>query len=360
MVRLEQPQSDLLDWLILSLTPQVGPKTGLRLIKAFGSINNVFQQNINILAQFSNPRIAKLILDRSSLDIANKMLDWVNINPNHHIIPITDKRYPKELATISDPPLVLYLMGNLELLKNPKIAIIGTKNPTKYGITNAFRFAKALASKNLTIVSGMSPGIDTHAHLGSLQTKGSTIAVLGTGFNSQILKSQQELYNNMLSLGLFITEFPIDNYNNPINFEKRNRIISGLSKACLVVESGLDSEALITANYALEMGREVMAIPGSIDNPSTRGCHRLIKSGAKLVETINDILEEIQLTQYKSDSLKPQDNLLSVMGKSPITIDALCSKLNIEYTEICAKLLELELGGQIINCGNGHYQQIFC
>jgi DNA processing protein len=232
----------------------------------------------------------------------------------------------------------------------------------------------------------MALGIDRHAHLGALTEEVSTIGVLGTGIDLRYPTSNTDLYAKMLEHGLLISEFPLGTSPLIHNFPRRNRIIAGLSLGCLVIESTLDGGSMISAQYALDMGREVMAIPGSIHNPACRGCHKLIKNGAKLVENINDIIEELYLPEHKTklknqslerskqksdiypDSLSTnnstqisstKDKILHTMGFDPIEIDKICAQLNLEFSNICTELLELELEGIIVNCGGGRYQRVF-
>lgn len=356
--------STAFDWLLLALTPQIGPVTALKLIQHFGGIAEVLNQSHNTLAQIINPTIAKLISEKASRHTAEQAISWANAGPNRHLISLDCELYPRELAEMRDPPLVLYAHGNIELLKNNKFAIVGTRNPSQQGMENATAFAKNLADNNLTIVSGMALGIDKYAHTGALNGKASTIGIIGTGIDQVYPRANQPLYNQMLSNGgLLLSEFPLTTQPLASNFPRRNRIIAGLSKGCLVVESNIDGGSMITANLALEMGREVMAIPGSINNPATRGCHKLIKNGAKLVENVHDILEELQVDlltqQQQAVATNITNPVLIAMGFEPIEIDKICTNLNLSFADVCPQLLELELDGKIVNCGSGRYQRIF-
>jgi DNA processing protein len=355
-------ESNLYSWLLLALTPRVGPATMLKLIHHFGSASAVVDQSLIILSQFVNKTIAQLIVTKHAEPEVIKSLAWVKGGKNRYLITLEDARYPKELAQMSDPPLVLYLQGQLELLQYNKFAIVGTRHPSEQGSENALRFGKDLANNGLTIVSGMAAGIDRHAHLGALQSKPSTIGVIGTGIDIVYPKTNLDIFEKVVENGLLISEFPLKTPPLVNNFPRRNRIIAGLSLGCLVIESAVDGGSLITANLALEMGREVMAIPGSIFNPVARGCHKLIKSGAKLVETANDVLEELRLAppiNSEQKLLEPTHPILAAMGFDPIDIDKICLKLNMSFVDICAQLLELELAGLIMDCGGGRYQRIF-
>lgn len=348
-------------WLLLALTPRIGIATMLKLIHHFGSADCIIDQGIDTLSQFIPKTIARLIVDKTAQKDVEIALDWVNKAKNRYLISLNNPTYPKELAQISDPPLILYAEGNLSLLQENKLAIVGTRHPTAQGIENATKFAKDLA-KNLTIVSGMALGIDRHAHIGALQSPKSTIGVIGTGIDLVYPSSNKDIFEQVLDKGLLISELPLKTPALMNNFPRRNRIIAGLSKGCLVIESAKDGGSLITANCALDMGREVMAIPGSIYNPVACGCHKLIKNGAKLIENTNDVLEELILDQVatqKKNSTTFNHPLLDTMGFDPIEIDKICLNSNTNFNDICATLLDLELNGHIINCGNGKYQRVF-
>lgn len=361
-------KSSLESWLKLALTNNVGPRTIYKLLGYFGSVDNILIQNLNTLSKFIHPSTAKLIYEKSSYKLVEKSFAWLDGNENgnnRNIITIQDARYPKELLEISDPPAVLYLEGNISLLASKKFAIVGTRHPTAQGVQNATNFGRDLSNNGLTIVSGVASGIDRHAHVGGLSGKSSTIGVIGTGIDIRYPKSNSDIYDKILASGLIISEFAIEAAPIPQNFPRRNRIVAGLSLGLLVIESTIDGGSIISANLALEMGREVMAIPGSIFNPVAKGCHKLIKSGAKLVENVNDVLEEIKINLHKSENddsnlIEQQDDpILQVMGFEPISIDTICEKTNLNFSDICAKLLELELMGLITNCGAGCYQRIF-
>ncbi len=356
---------DIYSWLLLALTPRVGPITMLKLINYFGSPKVVFEQSISSLEKIVTHVIAKLIVDKSAAKEVDKSLEWVNSNNNCSLITINDTLYPHSLKEISDPPLILYLRGNKNLLNSNKLAIVGSRYPTTEGTENAFKFAHDLSNNGLTITSGMAKGIDRYAHIGGLKGQSSTIGVIGTGINVNYPETNHDLYNKVIENGLLISEFPLDTPPAARNFPRRNRIIAGLSLGCLVIESTIDSGSLISANFALEMGREVMAIPSSINNPLARGCHKLIKEGAKLIESTNDVLEELRFDKKYLEKRKisleitSTDSILGIIGYKPTEIDTLCSKLNLNFSDICDKLLELELNGSIINCGENKYQKVF-
>ena len=353
--------SSLESWLRLGLTSKVGPRTIFKLLEYFGSIENILDQNLNTLEQFTNKTVAKLIYSRTSDAMVDKSIKWQQQKLNRHIISVQDDKYPIELLQISDPPVILYLEGDISYLGNRKFAIVGTRHPTNQGIENAMNFARDLSNKGLTIVSGVASGVDRFVHLGALQGKSSTIGIIGTGIDVRYPKTNSDVYDKIIESGLLISEFALGTMPLSQNFPRRNRIVAGLSVGLLVVESTIDGGSLISANLALEMGREVMAIPGSIYNPVAKGCHKLIKSGAKLVENINDILEEItpMLEESSVDEIECIDPILKIMGFEPINIDEICIKVQQDFSEICAKLLDFELSGVITNCGGGYYQRIF-
>ena len=354
-------------WLKLAFSYGVGPATGLKLIQHFGSIENIFTQNFNSLSAVVSKGIAESLLSTDVDGAVDGALNWQSQIPeNRHLLTLEHASYPAELAQIANPPLVLFAEGNLSLLQNPnKIAMVGTRHPSTQGIENAKSFASELASRGVTVVSGLAAGIDKAAHEGALvATNGaSSIAVIGTGMDLVYPASNRETYRQMAKHGLILSEFKLGTPAQTQNFPRRNRVIVGLSKACLVVESASDGGSMISANFALEMGRDVMAIPGSIHNPMARGCHKLIKQGAKLIETASDVLDEFSVQQntlfHNEINANDEDPILRALGYDPLSVDSLCAKLAMDFGELCGKLLELELAGQIINCGGGRYQRIF-
>jgi len=356
--------SSLESWLSLALTNRVGPKTVLKLLEHFHSVDNILAQNLPVLEQFTNKTVAELIYTKSSQKSVQQALDWQAQNADCHILTLEDSRYPKELLEITDPPLILFAQGDISLLTRNKIALVGTRHPSTQGVENALAFARDLSRNGFCVVSGVAAGIDRYAHLGALQAKGSTIGVIGCGIDIQYPKSNADVYQQITQTGLLLSEYPLATMPLTQNFPRRNRIVAGLSLGVVVIESALDGGSLISANLALEMGREVMAIPGSIHNPVAKGCNKLIKCGAKLVENVNDIIEEIQpgfarQAYAQSPSVDNVDPVLHIMGFDAISIDKICAKTQIAFSEMCSKLLELELSGQITNCGGGYYQRIF-
>lgn len=357
----------LSNWLKLSFSYGVGSATFLKLIQHYGSVDTILQQDLFSLTSVVSKGIAQSILSNNSVAQVESALEWqAQLPESRQLLTLENSEYPAELAEIAQPPLVLFCEGNLELLKNPKVAIVGTRRPTAQGIENAHNFARELSLSGLTVVSGLAAGIDRCAHEGALldgKTGASTIAVIGTGMDLVYPASNRDLYRKIRESGLIISEFPLGTPPANNNFPRRNRIVVGLSRACLVIESAIDGGSMISANFALEMGREVMAIPGSIHNPMARGCHKLIKQGAKLCETTNDILDEIKFSENRliNNVIKEEssDPILRALGYEPQAIDTLCTKLNVDFGELCGKLLEFELSGMVVNCGGGRYQRIF-
>lgn len=301
-------------------------------------------------------------------------LAWVE-QPNCYIIPIVSSWYPSLLREIPDPPVLLYAQGDPELLQFPQLAIVGSRNPTHYGQETAYEFARHLSQFGLIITSGMAMGIDTHSHRGALAASGLTIAVAGTGLDSVYPARNKALAEQIAAQGLLLSEYAIGTKPVAHNFPRRNRIISGLSVGTLVVEAAMQSGSLITARQAMEQGREVFAIPGSIHNPLARGCHSLIRQGAKLVETGDDVLQELAplITKMRRDqhnaprtpAYQPsercdatrvqtdpqQEQLLECMDFEPVSIDILVQRSRLTPETISSMLVELELNGLIASSG---------
>lgn len=298
---------------------------------------------------------------------ADKALLWQEQGKNHHIIAFDDPDYPKSLANIYNPPLILYGKGKKQTLKNTCFAMVGSRKPTPSACECAYQFACYLAQSGLCIVSGLARGIDAYCHQGALAANGTTIAVMATGIETIYPKQNQSIAEKIIENGLLITAFPLDAAPKAQNFPNRNRFISGLSIGTLVVEAAIKSGSLITARYALEQGREVFAIPGSIYNPYAKGCHHLIQQGAKLVQNVDDILLEYQLNHEQfvikktelDDKLleTPLQNLVKCIGYEMTTIDTLLSRSQLETEALLPLLLELELKG-IIKAVPGGYMRL--
>jgi DNA processing protein len=296
-----------------------------------------------------------------SLDEA--LAAWLK-DPANRVLTPADAEYPQRLLQLPDPPSRLYLQGRAELLSRPALAIVGSRNATAQGMANAESFAKALSDAGLTVVSGLALGIDTAAHRGGLAGASSSIAVLGTGPDLVWPARNRALAHDLAARGALISEFPLGTRPLAGNFPRRNRVISGLALGCLVVEAATDSGSLITARLAAEQGAEVFAIPGSIHSPLAKGCHALIKQGAKLVESAADILEELRLP---ASSTQPRDEppvnprarrLLDALGYDACDVDTLAARSGLPVAELAALLTQLELDQRVAALPGGLYQRL--
>jgi DNA processing protein len=289
---------------------------------------------------------------------------WLQAAPARQIITLGDAAYPASLLDTADPPLMLYAQGRFELLQAPSVAVVGSRNPTPQGSDNARAFARHLSQSGLTVVSGLALGIDGAAHEGALDGDGSTVAVMGTGADRIYPARHRALAHRIAERGLLLTEFDLGMPPLPDNFPRRNRIIAGLARGTLVVEAALPSGSLSTAHAAVEAGREVFAIPGSIHSPQSRGCHALIKQGAKLVEAADDILVELRWggrdaprRAAREDAPVGGSPLLDALGHEPATLDALSARTGLGAADLNAQLLELELDGRVARLPGGLFQR---
>lgn len=297
---------------------------------------------------------------------------WLD-QPDRHLIAIDDPRYPALLREIADPPIALFLIGDPETLALPQLGVVGSRNPSRGGEQRARDFSDHLAAGGLAITSGLALGVDAAAHRGALAAGGWTLAVTGTGLDRVYPAVHRELAHEIAAHGALVSEFPPGTEARPGNFPRRNRIISGLSVGVLVVEATLQSGSLITARLAMEQGREVFAIPGSLDNPLARGCHRLIREGAKLVETGQDIIEELGALlgalsslpattgtgdEARSDLDSSYDQLLQIMGFDPISADQLVDLSGLGAREVSSMLLLLELEGRVSSAPGGRFVRV--
>ena len=347
-------------WLTLCLTPGLGAATIHRLLKTFGPPEHILRATPADLARAANSEVAAELKSGSAGAGVERALEWAAI-PGHHVVTLADSEYPRLLLEIPDPPVLLYAHGNLDLLGRPALAVVGSRNGTAQGLRNAEAFAKAFSAGGLTIVSGLALGIDAAAHRGGLAGAGSTIAVLGTGIDVVYPKSNAALFTEISARGLLLTEYPVGTPSIGHNFPRRNRLISGLARGCLVVEAALGSGSLITARMAAEQGRDVFAIPGSIHSPLSKGCHSLIKQGAKLVDAAEDVLVELgaALRDEAPRHEEPAaEGLLAQMGYDPVDIDSLCARAGLPAQEVAAELLRLELDGLVSPLPGGRYQRL--
>ncbi|MDP2760506.1 MAG: DNA-processing protein DprA [Sideroxyarcus sp.] len=348
----------LTDWLRLCLIPGLGNEGQRKLLQAFGSPSAVLQQSQSVLSQYVRQAVAHAIaegIDETFVTTAGSWLD----DPLNHILTLADADYPQALLNIADPPLLLYVKGRLDLLNAASLAIVGSRNATTQGLRNAEAFAKSASGAGLCVISGLAQGIDAAAHRGGLQAKGASVAVVGTGLDKVYPASNRELAHQLAQQGCLVSEFPLGTPPLPANFPRRNRIISGLSLGCLVVEASLQSGSLITARMALEQGRDVFAIPGSIHSPQSKGCHSLIKQGAKLVERAQDILEELGYHQkYAVADHSLEHPLFDHLGFDPVDTETLARRSGLTIAELSAILLQLELEGAVATLPGGRYQRI--
>ncbi len=311
--------------------------------------------------------LASAIAQGAAPDELSRSLVWL-AEPGHALLAWDDAAYPSALLTIGDPPPVLHYAGKLDLLNRPALAIVGSRNATPQGRENAEAFAAALSAAGLTIVSGLAQGIDAAAHRGGLAGAGNSVAVVGTGIDRIYPAANKALAHRLAEEGGLLSQFTLGTPPLPGNFPRRNRVISGLVRGVLVVEATLNSGSLITARFAAEQGREVFAIPGSIHSPFSKGCHRLIKEGAKLVETAQDVLEELGLApagtsgRALTGSAPAPDGdaarVLAALGHDPADVDLLAERTGLDASAIAVALVELELAGQVAQLPGGAFQRV--
>jgi DNA processing protein len=359
-----KPDPGLAGWLQLSLTPGIGASTLRSLLAKFGLPEAVLARGRAELSQFLSAAALEALASQGLKDAVQRALDWTR-EEDHHIVTLADETYPRALLETADPPAVLYAHGRLPLLQHPAIAIVGSRNATAQGMANAEQFARALSAAGLTIVSGLALGIDAAAHRGGLAGPSSTLAVLGTGIDVIYPQRNAELAAEIARRGLLLSEFPLGTAAVAHNFPRRNRLISGLGRGCLVVEAAVASGSLITARLAADQGRDVFAIPGSIHSPLSKGCHALIKSGAKLVESADDVLAELsgfrpsgRASTAERSASQPASGLLAVMGHDPVDVDFLCERAGLSAEQVASQLLRLELEGRVTALPGGLYQRL--
>ena len=403
-------REELAAWLRLTLTPGIGNGAARKLMAAFGLPQAVFDQSSSALAQVVSSTQAQALLREPAELAALLATTWAWLQQDdphgirHQLVVLGDNRYPQALLSLDDPPLMLYLLGTGNFKQNEpqaldaiaqtatenivddtcidaamSLAVVGSRNPTPQGAANARLFAKAMAQAGLTVVSGLALGIDGAAHEGALEgapangNRGVTVAVVGTGLDRVYPKAHRDLAHRIAARGLLVSEYPLGTPPLTANFPKRNRLIAGLANGTLVVEAALQSGSLITARLTNEQGKDVFAIPGSIHAAQSRGCHALIKQGAKLVESAQDILDELtwpmRLSSASSSTALPvqetgpagltNDNflLLAALGYDPVGLDALQARCGLDAAELQAQLMGLELDGQVTRLPGGLFQR---
>jgi DNA processing protein len=389
----------------------VGNVSARKLLGVFGLPQEIFEQALNALQQVVGSAQAQNLRNQPPElgPLLATTWDWLQQDGrdgiNRQIVVLGDPTYPQALLSQDDPPLMLYLLGNASFIQNMplahshqvrpainnianvryidptrSLAVVGSRNPTPQGAANARQFAKAMTQAGLTVVSGLALGIDGAAHEGALEGAGShpdlgaTVAVVGTGLDRVYPKAHRDLAHRIARVGLLVSEYPLGTPPLTANFPKRNRLIAGLAQGTLVVEAALKSGSLISARLTVEQGKEVFAIPGSIHAAQSRGCHALIKQGAKLVESAQDILEELKwqvpsldatssiatnLNKESARGLFPdQNSLLSALGFDPVGLDALQARCGMDTADLQAQLMGLELDGQVARLPGGLFQRL--
>jgi DNA processing protein len=360
----------------------IGPGSVRRLIEYFGGVLPALEASDAALLEAGLRKEGVAAYRALPADASESDWQWLQASDQHHVLVPEDPDYPELLKRIRTAPPVLFVLGKPELLNDPQIAMVGSRNPTQGGRENAKAFAAHLASNGLSVTSGLAVGIDAHSHEAALEAGGNTIAVVGNGLDIIYPLRNRKLAEQIAAQGAIVSEFPIGIPAHPQHFPRRNRIISGMSFGVLVVEAALQSGTLVTARHAMEQGREVFAIPGSIHNPLARGCHHLIRQGAKLVETANDILEEIApqlnawLQQDKRISSVPSGatqmvmemavqeldpeylQVLDALGYEALPIDQIILNTGLTAEAVSSILLMLELQGFVAACGGGHYMRL--
>jgi DNA processing protein len=358
----------LADWLKLTVTPGLGAAALRKLLSQFGLPESILATSRSELARVAGADVLRALDSDAVAKAVEQALAWLE-QPGNAVVTLADADYPKLLLEIPDPPAILYCRGRTSLLNRPALAMVGSRNATAQGNRNAEQFARSFSNAGLTIVSGLAQGIDAAAHRGGLSGAGSTIAVLGTGVDLIYPPANAALGAEIAAAGLLLSEFPLGTRALPHNFPRRNRLISGLARGCLVVEAALASGSLITARAAAEQGREIFASPGSIHSPLSKGCHDLIKAGAKLVESAEDVLSELSAFRpARAEAGAPQeaneaagaadDPLLACMGFDPADVDSLCARAGLPAERVSAELLRLELAGRVTVLPGGLYQRI--
>ena len=371
-------RDELAGWLRLALTPQLGPVAARKLLAAFGLPQAILDQGEAALAQAVGSTLAQSL--RKAPEGFEAQLEatlaWLAQEPERRqVLTLGDADYPAALLAIEDPPLMLYRMGRIGATPQRSLAVVGSRNASPQGLQNARRFSRAFAEAGVTVVSGLALGIDGAAHEGALEGAApdavATIAVVGTGLDRVYPRRHLDLAHRIAARGMILSEYPIGTPPLAANFPRRNRLIAALGQGTLVVEAALQSGSLITARLAAEQGREVFAIPGSIHSPHARGCHALLRQGAKLVESAQDVLEDLRFVLPAAAPAAPagggeepegeaeagEDPLLAAMGYDPIGLDALIARTGIPAPRLSARLLELELAGEVARLPGGVYQR---
>jgi DNA processing protein len=351
----------------------VGRASMRRLLAALGSPQAVAAASLETLREVVGPKRADELQAELPGHAARVRATraWLEERPTRRLLTLADADYPPLLLHTADPPLVLYLEGRSELLRADSVAIVGSRRPTPQGLEIARRLARELGEHGWCVVSGLAAGIDGAAHAGALDVGAGTVAVVGTGLDVVYPHAHRALAARVAQQGLIVSEFPLGMAPMPDNFPQRNRIIAGLSRGTLVVEAALRSGSLITARQATEAGREVFAVPGSIHSPQARGCHALLREGAKLVESVDDILDEIagparvgvpggrvdEAGLLACAQPESEDEVLRALGHDPVSLDALIARCGWPAARLNVRLMELELEGFVARLPGGLFQR---
>lgn len=354
------PQSaDAQSWLRLTLVPGLGDEAARRLLVAHGGPDQILDASAAALSATVPRAVAAAVKAGAPEDRVEAALRWLD-EAHNHLVTLADAAYPRALLHLPDPPPVLYVKGRPECLNQPSLAVVGSRNATAQGMATARAFSHALSDAGLVVTSGLALGIDAAAHDGALEGRAGSMAVVGTGLDIVYPARNRELAHRLARNGALVSEFPLGMPALAANFPRRNRLISGMAMGCLVVEAALASGSLITARLANEQGKDVFAIPGSIHSPMSKGCHALIKQGAKLVESVHDILEELRwkgAPDAGPTAVSGAHPLLELMGFDPCDVDTLAARSGLAAAEIAALITRLELEGRIAALPGGRYQR---
>ncbi len=356
-------REDVVAWLRLALAPRLLPRDQHALLAILGTPQQVLAAPRERIAAIVGARAAEALRAGASGASVDAALRWLEVS-QHHVVPRSDARYPPALLEISDPPSLLYAVGRVELLDRPAFAIVGSRNATVQGARDAEELARALSDAGLAIVSGLALGIDAAAHRGGLAARGSSIAWTGTGADTVYPSTNGALAARLASEGCVVSEFPLGTGPRPGNFPQRNRLISGMSRGVLVVEAALGSGSLITARRALDQGRDVFAVPGSIHSPLSKGCHWLIQQGAKLVQSAADVLDElgwqapVAPAAVRRRRRVESDPVLKAMGPAPISLDEVAQLTGLDAATIASRVSRLELDGRVAVLAGGLFQRL--
>jgi DNA processing protein len=344
--------TDTESWLRLTLVPGLTGEVLRGLLARHGGPQEVLDAPPRALSD-----AAPAITRGAPADRVRAAVEWLK-DPHNHLVTLGDASYPPALLQLSDPPTVLYVKGAPELLTRRGLAVVGSRNATPQGTENARAFARALSDAGLLVYSGLALGIDTAAHEGALAGRSGSVAVVGTGLDIVYPARNRELAHRLAEGGALVSEFSLGTPPLAAHFPRRNRLISGMALGCLVVEAAASSGSLITARFANEQGKDVFAIPGSIHSPLSKGCHLLIKQGAKLVDSVQDILEELRVEHAVMVAEAPEPHpLLAAMGYDPCDLDTLAARAGLDIAEVSALVTRLELEGRIALLPGGRYQR---